>query len=460
MHNVIFITLDAVRPDYLRFYNEQARAQIPFIEKLAARGAVFTQAITSFGGTPIAHASILTGTSPIIHGCSMIGHGYIQPMDVTKTKSISEILKNKGYDTAAFTSVHLLSEDLGYARGFDNFECNDTSTNKKEIRNIGEQITDKAIDWIKNRKGNWFLWLHYFDAHYPFFPPEPYHTEYRHDPYSGEIAYLDSQLARLFEAIDQDNTVTVITSDHGTSHGEHGIHFHGNFFENNLLVPLLITIPGCSPCLIDQIVRTIDIVPTVLDGLNIEDKPEELEGVSLLPLIADPNQDLNLTAYVGTAFEDGTIYAAIRTERYKLIIDNYSETACRSPIPGSKLEQLFGKIGIRLANLLRCIRYWRRIPLPYKTGCQTKKYLFDLHNDPLERLNLLGDLEPYVTGIGRRTPIRHVYPGFPWETYDAVAAELEEKLRSYLAEGVPRLDLSSEEKDIIIKRLRALGYVE
>ena len=132
-----------------------------------------------------------------------------------------------------------------------------------------------AVQWLDTIAGSrFFLWAHLYDPHRPYDPPEPYASIYGHNPYLGEIAFADSQIGRLLEALEQrallDRTIVIVAGDHGESLGEHGERDHGVFiYENVLRVPLIVRAPALAPFRVGEVVRLTDVMPTVLDLLDV-----------------------------------------------------------------------------------------------------------------------------------------------------------------------------------------------
>ncbi len=158
------------------------------------------------------------------------------------------------------------------------------------VERSADRVVGLAGDWIAGRKGPWFCWVHVFDPHDPYTPPEPYKHIYAKDPYSGEVAFVDAQIGRLLETLDKrglrDDTIVVLTSDHGEAFGEKEEFFHGFFaYDNVLRVPLIVAYPGAKPGLIGETAGHIDVFPTLCDLLGLE-IPPAVQGESLLPLAA------------------------------------------------------------------------------------------------------------------------------------------------------------------------------
>ena len=224
--SVLLITLDTTRADAIR--PEIA----PNITALKQRGMEFTQAYTAVPQTLPAHTTMLTGAYPAAHGV----HENARPLTGTHALA-AETLRASGYHTAAFVSAFALARRFGLARGF---EVYDDDFGAGAERNATE-TTNRALAWLAQQKsGPFFLWVHYYDPHYPYTPPESYRTRFAKQPYYGEVAYMDAEVGRLVHAIKSPVTI-VIAGDHGEGLGEHGEAQHGNLlYQATTHVPLLV----------------------------------------------------------------------------------------------------------------------------------------------------------------------------------------------------------------------------
>ena len=303
--NVLLVTVDTLRADRLGCYGAKA-VRTPAADALAARGTLFTRAFAHTPSTLPSHASILLGLTPNAHGVHD-NSGFIVREDFL---TLPEWLKAQGYATAAFVGAFPVDSRFGLVQGFDVYDDNYGSqgpTDMVFVERKADAVVAGALRWLDGRPEPWFLWVHVFDPHQPYEPPEPYRTEYRGRPYDGEIAYADSALDKLFGFLREkgleDRTAVVLTADHGESLGEHGESTHGYFAYNATLhVPLILAVPGAKPSRPDANVGHVDIFPTVCD-LAGEKRPAGLQGRSLLPLVqgkARPPQPIYfeaLTAY-------------------------------------------------------------------------------------------------------------------------------------------------------------------
>ncbi len=286
--NIVLITIDTLRFDRLSTYSDKY-VQTPNIDKIAKKSIIFNRAFAHNPLTLPSHINILTGTYPLYHGIS----------DNTRYKlddkflTIAELLKSNNYKTAAFIGAFPLDSRFGLDQGFDLYDDNYGSQKDSSfmfVERSAERVIDPAIKWISRQKSKWFTWLHFFEPHQPYVPPAPFKERYKDDLYSGEVAYLDHQLGEFFDFLqDQNysqNTIIIITSDHGEALGEKGERTHGYFAYNNTIhVPLIIYIPGKQFKLISENVGHIDLFPTICEQIGIS-IPKHIQGKSLIPLIS------------------------------------------------------------------------------------------------------------------------------------------------------------------------------
>lgn len=286
-YNILLITIDTLRFDRLGV-NSDKFVKTPNIDSLAKNSFQFKRAFTHDPITLPSHTNILTGTTPLYHGISD-NSGFILKK---RFLTLAEHLKNSGYVTGAFVGSYPLDSRFGLNQGFDVYDDNYGTHNALElffVERKAEKVIDPAIKWIDPKSEKWFCWIHLFDPHQPYLPPSPFKEEYSQDLYSGEVAYVDSQLGRLFDFLkgrkDYDRTVVILTADHGEALGEKGEKTHAYFAYNGTIhIPLIIRIPGSFSKIIKRNVATTDIFPTVCDltGIKI---PDFIQGKSLVPLI-------------------------------------------------------------------------------------------------------------------------------------------------------------------------------
>ena len=282
--NVILITIDTVRADHIGCYGAK-QVQTPTTDALAHDGILFEHAISQVPLTWPSHAVILTGTYPFQNGVQDFTG---QPL-ARQFRSVAQAFKQHGYATGAVVSAFVLDRSWGLARGFDFYDdaFSPEEFQKRDLglvdRKAGESVTH-AINWLKQATHRpFFFWLHLYDPHSPYDPPEPYHTQYRDHLYDGEIAYADHELGRLIAWLKSNHlyerTMIVLLSDHGESLGDHGEKEHGFFVYNSTVhVPLIVKPPAGSrfrPGRIARPVETVAVAPTLLAAAGIKDAVEK-----------------------------------------------------------------------------------------------------------------------------------------------------------------------------------------
>jgi arylsulfatase A-like enzyme/Flp pilus assembly protein TadD len=284
--NFLLITIDTLRPDRLSCYSD-AHVKTPHIDSLAETGVLFSKAFAHTPTTLPSHTNILLGTTPLYHGV----HDNSNFIVIDEFLTLAEHLKTNGYSTGAFIGAFPLDSRFGLTQGFDVYDDNYGSQSSQEFTYVerkAEVVVDRAMDWLKSQRNPWFLWIHCFDPHQRYDPPEPFKSQHEH-PYDGEVAYVDFALGKLLDYLEEndltDETTIIFTGDHGESLGEHGESTHGYFaYNSSIWVPLIISSPGIKPAKVVQEVCHIDIFPTVCDILGIE-KPLFLQGISLSPAL-------------------------------------------------------------------------------------------------------------------------------------------------------------------------------
>ncbi|MFO8056815.1 MAG: sulfatase, partial [bacterium] len=240
--NLLIVSIDTCRADRLGCYG-YGNAKTPVIDSIAAQGVKMERAYAIQPITLPSHATILTGLHSFNHGVRDNGL-YKLPREAV---TMAEVLREKGYLTGAIISAFVLNEQFGLSQGFEHY---DDRLSKEPTKSSGiaeiqaSLVSERAVNWIeKNANKKWFLWLHYFDPHAPYVPPEKF-KDATGDPYDGEIAYVDHELERVMNLLDRKNlrrkTVVIITSDHGEGLGEHEEATHGIFLYNSTMhVPMI-----------------------------------------------------------------------------------------------------------------------------------------------------------------------------------------------------------------------------
>lgn len=451
--NILLLTVDTLRADTLG-YAGYHKPITPNIDKLAAQGIRFTQAITPGSWTQAAFPGIITSTYACMYGGCL---GRLSPERPSPVKILGD---EGGYETAAFSTSPLLSRTYGYDRKFQRF--NDLNPGEKNpwLRGIkggqfmlrqpithrfvkllgqnwrppklyatAEELNEAAMPWLASINEPFMAWLHYMDVHWPYHledtltkpkdiaeawqdlshlhevnwygaPVSPEQKARYIRLYEEAIAYTDAQIGKLMDFLDEtglsENTVVVLVSDHGEEFLErrHWGHVELNLYDEILKVPMLLRIPGVlGNQVIGQQVSTMDIMPTLLElaGCRI---PEKVLGKSLVPLWDGDPADYGVEVAIGERWRDTSHMIAVRTEEYKYIWDD------------AKPDE----------------------PL-----------LFDLRQDPGEEHNIAAE-----------------HPELVQELHRHVEAQLERMHSTAPAEKSQEPVLDAE----IVDRLRGLGYVE
>jgi arylsulfatase A-like enzyme/tetratricopeptide (TPR) repeat protein len=287
--SVLLITIDTLRADALRCYGHPT-AETPWIDRLASGGVRFERAHAQNVVTLPSHANILSGRYPTDHGVRD-NSGFRFPAG---TETLATILKGKGYRTGAFVSAFPLDSRFGLNRGFDVYDDHLGDTEASPAFHMEERrgpLTVAAAQRWLGMVGEQpsFAWVHVYEPHAPYEPPEPWASRFREDPYHGEVSAADAALEPLLAPIlgagVEGRTLVVLTADHGESLGQHGETTHGTFaYEPTLRVPLILYAPRLfAPQVAKDPVRHVDILPTILDALTLP-LPTKLPGRSLLEL--------------------------------------------------------------------------------------------------------------------------------------------------------------------------------
>jgi arylsulfatase A-like enzyme/Flp pilus assembly protein TadD len=401
--NVILITLDTVRADRMGFLGS-TKQLTPHLDALARQGIVFEHTYSQAPITPVSHATILTGTYPQFHGVRNFGDRLAPGIPF-----LPEVLHSQRYRTGAFVSSIILDPNNGFAsgfeRGFDRYDAGFHREKRGERREAsmqrrGEVTLSHALEWLGQQHGApFFLWLHLWDAHDPYNPPEPFRSRFAGAPYNGCIAYVDATVGKLLDYLRQqglyDNALIVVAADHGESLGDHGEMTHSIFlYDSTIHVPLVIKLPGSRQAgqRIAATASLVDLAPTILEAIGMT-TPATMQGRSLLPLIGNPN------------FPD----------RPSMAVGDHSERS----FGWSSLVSL--RVGRRL---------YVRAPRPE---------LYDLSTDPVELKNLYAANRPGAARLNLELEnfVKRVSAGAPGASQVGLDERSREKLSAlgYVASG-------------------------
>ena len=414
--NVLLITLDTTRPDRMSCYGGQP-GLTPTIDAFAGEGVRFERAISTAGITPMSHSSILTGLNNYAHGMRVFYSPEVSHRLKDVVDTLPEVLQPLGYRTAARVSSYPVSAAYGLDQGFADFESGvdldeldlqrqqrhsttwDTGGRTKTQRR-GDLTTTSALEWLDENgaDGPWCMWVHMFDVHdYSLVPPAEFmerfglpdypapgqrlgvdaRIDWRERIYDPELAFMDAQIARLRAWLEEhgqlDNTVVVITADHGQGlrdgHDRHGWMKHRLLYDWCVRVPLIVHVPGFTPgqAVVEEQVRTIDVLPTIAEALEAPLR-SLVEGASLMPLMR------------GEAEGEPRVAYADALNGY----DQHSPPA--AALPPHQKDNLF----------MACDGRWKLI---HHEGNPEHSQLYDLLKDPLELQNLYAPDHPRVAPL-------------------------------------------------------------
>ncbi len=334
--NVLYIVIDTQRADHLSCYG-YFRKTSPNLDKLAEEGVLFENCIASDIATGPAFTTLITGMFGMQHRFLVTPHNYpnVGASLDDNIPTIAELFWDAGYTTVALDNiVNFKSHPKHFVRGYE-FYINATGTSRSIHHHVtADQINERLIPWLETfgRKRRFFAFVHYWDPHGPYNQPEEFKAKFRHeedmpqpvkaeagyeyipgwgkvdeirpdvvDLYDGEVAYVDDRIGQVLSALDElgllDETLVVITADHGELLGEHNFVGHAYLYQPNIHIPLILWRPGLLPqgVRIPHLVQSADIVPTILDLAGIE-IPPTMGGQSLLPLIRGESEGRGFAA--------------------------------------------------------------------------------------------------------------------------------------------------------------------
>ena len=322
------------------------RGLTPAIDALASRGVRFTHARTAAPLTLPSHVSIMTGVRPPDHGVRVNGtvFGGTQP-------TIARVLHDGGYRTGAFIGAYVLDRRFGLSDGFDTYDDrvqrDPSGSETLEAQRRGDAVMDAALNWLASDNGRpFFAWIHLYDPHAPYEPPAEYLARAGNDPYDGEVAFADAQVARLLDSIGKsgktDSTVIAVVGDHGEGLGDHSEATHGMLaYDSTLRVPLVLAIPGRAASIDDEPVSLVEIAGTLVQ-LAQRPIPQTMRSGSLLA----PAQR---EAYAETEYPRTAGWHPLKSladDRWKVILSSEPELYDLSADPGERRNVASSKQGI------------------------------------------------------------------------------------------------------------------
>ena len=423
--NIVLVTIDTTRADAIGAYG-QALPVTPNLDRMASEGVLFEACASSSPSTLPSHATILTGQLPVRHGVrSNAGHQL--PSSAT---TLAELLRARGYATAAEIAAPVLNENRGLAQGFDVYRDLRSADIKRAsivLAREGESrvvrlderdasdITLHARRFLERVEGPFFLWLHYFDPHVYYAAPRAHAARISESAYHAEVSFVDAQIGLVIAALRargiHGETLVVVTADHGEGLGEHGEETHAFYlYETTLRVPLVFWGHAslARGLRVPHLVRTVDLVPTIAEwaGISIP-ATAELDGVSLAPLLrGEPAPEVlrSLVAY-GESIEPHTIFGS---------------------------------------SVLRSLRVG-----PWKYIHKKVPELYDLSDDPSELRNLASDSPEQIASFQER--LGALVDGAASALAPAARGEIDAEMRAQLAGlgyVVTSASVGSESEDI------------
>lgn len=447
--NVVLVSVDTLRADFLGCYG-RAGARTETLDQIAAEGVLFDAAISPTPITLPAHATLLTGLNPWRLGIRHNGLYRLEP----GFETLAERLAGRGLRTAAIIAGYPLIRASGLDQGFATYD-DAVDTRGDEIYEMpfrrAESVIDAAIGWLKTESSQPFLlFVHLYDPHDPYEPPAGY---IRPDAdgiaaYEGEIAYVDDQLQRLIATLEQlgrqDDTLLIVTADHGEGLMTHGELTHGVFlYEETIRVPLLMRAPQALPAgrRVAAVTGLVDVVSTICEALGVP-APERTDGKSIWGLAAGgpaPDREAVFSeSYFGRIEFGWAPIAAARTQAFKLISAPQRELYHLEQDPGERrnLTDQNDLLADRLEQLLNDARREEAPDLPLAVS-----------EEELERLRSLG----YFQGAKR--------PGRAAEATAAAGEELpdpKDRIRRQAELQIASFELSQGRTESAEARLTAL----
>lgn len=419
--SLVLITVDTLRADHLPGYG-YFRGTSPALDVLFREGILFEHVVAPMATTLPSHTSLMTSTYPARHGVlSNLRFFHQAAMTTDEIRSAAQMLADRGYHTAGFTSSSPLCVESGVGAGFATFAGPPVDAAGKERIDVPAQTTvDRALDWLATARPPFFLWVHLFDPHHPYDPPAPFDKSYLEsgklwdrlrelqvpreflsramivaNRYDGEIQYTDSEIGRLLRGLKErglyEDAIVVFTGDHGEGLFQHGVMEHGVIWNEQLHVPLVMRfphgrVPPGAERRMSRLASLIDVMPTLAAQGGLPLDTSQFDGIDLLSATRE------------TALAQREIREQVwPTENYALV-------------------------GLE----------WK-----YTYYADADDWLFDLADDPYETRNVITE-------------------------HPDVAARMKAELLRLVAECKERspLALTGEIPEEIRRRIEALGYVE
>ncbi|MDA2928701.1 sulfatase-like hydrolase/transferase [Acidobacteria bacterium AH-259-O06] len=444
--SVILITLDTLRRDYVASYGSK-KVRTPHIDSLAADGVRFGTAVSEVPLTLPAHCALLTGTYPLTTGV----HDNLGYTLTDEHLTLAEILREHGYRTAAFVGAYVLDSKWGLNQGFDHYDDDfpvkpDSEALAWAVERKGEDVSRPARKWIETQTERpLFCWIHLFDPHDPYDPPEPFRSQYSNDPYAGEVAYADHVVGEILQTLRErrlyDQSLVVLLGDHGEGLGEHRELTHGYFlYDSTLLVPFILKLPESQKLqdrvgsVIEDPVQLVDVAPTLLEILGI-DRPTTFQGQSLSGVILGKSSLRERAAYSETYYPNEFGWSELkawRTRDYKYILGPKPEIYDLRVDP-AEIQNIVTE-NDSLANRFKS--QLQRFEVRHKDEQAKERAQTQLSPEELERFRSLG----YIGGSTRGLPSQQLSLPDPKDKIELFA--LISRAMTHIAQGQFQLALA------------------
>jgi choline-sulfatase len=328
--DILLVTIDTLRADRV------GRGLMPTLDGLARRGLQFTNARSAVPLTLPSHTTIMTGVAPTVHGVRENGQRFDR-----RVPTLPRRLREAGYRTAAFIGAYVLDGHFGLNDGFevydDRVHRDADAPARFEAERRGGEVVDAALSWLKDARSPFFIWVHLYDPHAPYEPPPEFLAKAGGNPYDGEVAYADAQLARLLDSVSgrglPPSTLIVVAGDHGEGLGEHGEQTHGMLaYDSTLRVPLVLAGGGVSAHTITSPVSLTDLAPSLLARAGIGQPKASAKAANLFD---EPPPDRDI--YAETQYPRAVGWHPLATlagERWKIVLSSAAELYDLKSDPG------------------------------------------------------------------------------------------------------------------------------
>jgi arylsulfatase A-like enzyme len=371
--HILLITLDTTRWDRMGFAGyraggEEGISPTPELDRIAEEATVFPEAFAAVPLTLPSHVSILTGLEPIQHGVRENSGFALVPKEQRRFDTLPELLRDAGYETAAFLSGATLDARFGLNAGFEAYrdlsEAEERGGAALEDRDA-LATTELALEWWKAKPKRSFCWVHYFDPHQPFVHHGRMSDELLQAGatlYEGEIAFMDAQIGRLREAWKEvwDETLVIVVADHGEGLGDHDEETHGLLVHDaTTRVPLLVKYPRSQKAPRARTASTLDLFPTVTQLCSLASRQDQALRGRAFALAPEPRDHYAESIYSWRQFGWAPL-RSLRRGDYKLVVEGAARRLFHWREDPAELRDLAAEMPTKVAELEAALRELRR----------------------------------------------------------------------------------------------------